>query len=94
MFTSGSGWPTITQSNLAFIPSNTAKSLSDTWITGLHGSISLASSESDVSVGSLPLTDTWHADILSPAQFTALASYVPASLGKASMITSTALCWS
>lgn len=61
---------------------------------GFIGSMSLASSESDVSVGKRPLTDTLHALVASPAMLIAVTTYVPASFGKASDITTVALLFS
>lgn len=67
--TSGSGCPTMIQSSLTRFPSNTDTSFRGSWMAGLIGSISLASSESDVSVGSRPFTETLQELVASPAIF-------------------------
>lgn len=54
---------------------------------GFIGSMSLANSESDVSVGRRPLTVTVHEEVTSDAVLLAESTYVPASLGKASEMT-------
>lgn len=57
--TSGSGCPTTTHFRWTLPPSATVLSFNGDGIDGLVGSKSLAISESDVSFGNKPLTDTW-----------------------------------
>jgi hypothetical protein len=74
----------ITHSSSASAPSTTIASFNGELMDGLIGSTSLGISESDVSQGNKPLTDTLHEHDISPTGFEATKVYSPACLGNAS----------